>query len=311
MRDLIKAEIYKETRKKSFKVILFILPIICLLSLLVLKNNDFISSYEEEMSKEEYNILYKHGSYEKYDELYEKYIKEVNNENEINSLEEDNLTRNLTINSTFIYFIISFFVIYIVFSSFSYDINYGTNKYVFMSSEGRSRIFFSKVVGLIIISLFIMIYMSLFSIVVSSIIGKSSFICLSKYVYFNSKFIKLPLVIYHLIKCLIYMIPIIFLIVMTSLICLLFNGNIFGCILLIMLNLMSTTILEFLLSKGLTFSSYTFLPYMDFSYFSSSNYLLVNAIYNINLSIGIGTLILIIYLVIFYIVSLILYKRDI
>ncbi len=311
MKKLIQAEIYKETRKKSFKVILFVLPIICLISLLVLKNNNFENTLEEKLSREEYKIIYKHGRYEKYDKLYDKYIKEVNKEAEINSLERDNLTRNLSVNSTFIYFIISFFIIYIVFSSFSYDVNYGTNKYVFMSSQGRSKIFLSKIIALIIIALFIMVYMSLFSLVVSSLIGKSSFIYLSKYVYFNNKFIKMPLVIYHLLKCFIYMIPLVFLIVLTSFVSILFNGNIFGCILLIMLNLMSTTILDFLLGKGIIFVSYSFLPYLDFSYFSNSNYLLVNALFNVNLELYIGVIILFIYLIVFYFVSLMLYKRDI
>lgn len=311
MKKLIQAEIYKETRKRSFKVILFVLPIICLISLLVLKNNNFENTLEEKLSREKYKIIYKHGRYEKYDKLYDKYIKEVNKEAEINSLERDNLTRNLSVNSTFIYFVISFFIIYIVFSSFSYDVNYGTNKYVFMSSQGRSKIFLSKIIALIIIALFIMVYMSLFSLVVSSLIGKSSFIYLSKYVYFNNKFIKMPLVIYHLLKCFIYMIPLVFLIVLTSFVSILFNGNIFGCILLIMLNLMSTTILDFLLGKGITFVSYSFLPYLDFSYFSNSNYLLVNALFNVNLELYIGVIILFVYLIVFYFVSLMLYKRDI
>lgn len=311
MKKLIQAEIYKETRKRSFKVILFVLPIICLISLLVLKNNNFENTLEEKLSREKYKIIYKHGRYEKYDKLYDKYIKEVNKEAEINSLERDNLTRNLSVNSTFIYFVISFFVIYIVFSSFSYDVNYGTNRYVFMSNQGRSKIFLSKIIALVIISLFIMIYMSLFSLVVSSLIGKSSFIYLSKYVYFNNKFIKMPLVIYHLLKCFIYMIPLVFLIVLTSFVSILFNGNIFGCILLIMLNLMSTTILDFLLGKGITFVSYSFLPYLDFSYFSNSNYLLVNALFNVNLELYIGVIILFVYLIVFYFVSLMLYKRDI
>lgn len=311
MKKLIQAEIYKETRKRSFKVILFVLPIICLISLLVLKNNNFENTLEEKLSREKYKIIYKHGRYEKYDKLYDKYIKEVNKEAEINSLERDNLTRNLSVNSTFIYFVISFFIIYIVFSSFSYDVNYGTNKYVFMSSQGRSKIILSKIIALIIIALFIMVYMSLFSLVVSSLIGKSSFIYLSKYVYFNNKFIKMPLVIYHLLKCFIYMIPLVFLIVLTSFVSILFNGNIFGCILLIMLNLMSTTILDFLLGKGITFVSYSFLPYLDFSYFSNSNYLLVNALFNVNLELYIGVIILFVYLIVFYFVSLMLYKRDI
>lgn len=311
MKKLIQAEIYKETRKRSFKVVLFVLPIICLISLLVLKNNNFENTLEEKLSRQEYKIIYKHGRYEKYDKLYDKYIKEVNKEAEINSLERDNLTRNLNVNSTFIYFIISFFIIYIVFSSFSYDVNYGTNKYVFMSSQGRCKIFLSKIIALIIIALFIMVYMSLFSLVVSSLIGKSSFIYLSKYVYFNNKFIKMPLVIYHLLKCFIYMIPLVFLIVLTSFVSILFNGNIFGCILLIMLNLMSTTILDFLLGKGIIFVSYSFLPYLDFSYFSNSNYLLVNALFNVNLELYIGVIILFIYLIVFYFVSLMLYKRDI
>lgn len=311
MRNLIKAEIYKETRKRSFKIILFLLPIICLITLLVLRNNAFENTLEVKLSEDEYNSLYKHGDYEKYDKLYDKYLEGINKEAEIKSLEEINMTRNLSVNSTFIYFVISFFVIYIVFSSFSYDVNYGTNRYVFMSNQGRSKIFLSKIIALVIISLFIMIYMSLFSLVVSSLIGKSSFVYLSKYVYFNSKFIKLPLVIYHLLKCFVFTVPLVFFIVLTSFVSILFNGNIFGCILLIMLNLMSTTILDFLLGKGITIASYSFLPYLDFSYFSNSDYLLVNALFNVNLELYIGVIILFVYLIVFYFVSLMLYKRDI
>ena len=73
----------------------------------------------------------------------------------------------------------------------------------------------------------------------------------------------------------------------------------------------SMTISELLFTIKWTFIEYTFLPYMDLSIFSDlDNIKMINDIYNINLNIKTGNIILIIYSIIFLILTLVIFKNK-
>lgn len=310
MKELIKADIYKETKKKSFKLIIFLIPIVVLFSLIIIKNNLQKETYENKLDEISYYEINKKGNYNKYSNSYEKYKEKENLINEINSTEKESKVRDLIVNSTPIYYIIGFFIIYIVFNNFSYDLNYKTLKYVFLSGNSKAKIYLSKIIGITIISISLLLYSSTLVLILSHLLTKSSPLLITKMIYINHSFIKVPLVIYSLLLSLKFLIPITFITFLTSLLSLLFKGNTFGLIISILIYIFSSSVLNICLIHNLSFIKYTFIPYMDYTYFSGISYLYVNAIYNTNITEKLGCIVLAIYSLIFARLSINLYKKD-
>ena len=65
MKELIKADIYKETKKKSFKLIIFLIPIVVLFSLIIIKNSLQKETYENKLDEISYYEINKKGNYNK------------------------------------------------------------------------------------------------------------------------------------------------------------------------------------------------------------------------------------------------------
>lgn len=310
MKELIKADIYKETKKKSFKLIIFLIPMVVLFSLIIIKNNLQKETYENKLDEISYYEINKKGNYNKYSDLYEKYKEKENLINEINSTEKESKVRDLIVNSTPIYYIIGFFIIYIVFNNFSYDLNHKTLKYVFLSGNSKAKIYLSKIIGITIISISLLLYSSTLVLILSHLLTKSSPLLIAKMIYINHSFIKVPLVIYSLLLSLKFLIPITFISILTSLLSLLFKGNTFGLIISILIYIFSSSVLNICLIHNLSFIKYTFIPYIDYTYFSGISYLYVNAIYNTNITEKLGFIVLAIYSLIFARLSISLYKKD-
>lgn len=310
MKELIKADIYKETKKKSFKLIIFLIPMVVLFSLIIIKNNLQKETYENKLDEISYYEINKKGNYNKYSNSYEKYKEKENLINEINSTEKESKARDLIVNATPIYYIIGFFIIYIVFNNFSYDLNYKTLKYVFLSGNSKAKIYLSKIIGITIISILLLLYSSTLVLILSHLLTKLSPLLITKMIYINNSFIKVPLVIYSLLLSLKFLIPIIFIMILTSLLSLLFKGNTFGLIISILIYIFSSSVLNICLIHNLSFIKYTFIPYIDYTYFSGISYLYVNAIYNTNITEKLGFIVLAIYSLIFARLSINLYKKD-
>ena len=70
------------------------------------------------------------------------------------------------------------------------------------------------------------------------------------------------------------------------------------------------TITELLLSKDINIVKYTFLPYIDLSYYKNNLIDTINQLYDINLSLKLGIPILLFYSTLFTIIGIRIFKKK-
>ena len=116
----------------------------------------------------------------------------------------------------------------------------------------------------------------------------------------------------YVFKYYIFYLPILFIISFTMLITTIFKGNSISLIISNVIYLFSLTIFNILLTHNIKIVSYTFLPYLDMSYYiDPNNYSLNNIIYGINTNISYSFLILAVYSIVFILISLLFYYKDV
>lgn len=312
MINLIKADLYKETRKKSLIYLILVVSIFTVVYLYISsKNLSSSDSFSPKLGEKEYFSINSKGDYQEYLEKYNDYEKSSLASSEINSETVYSKTREIIINSMPLYYLVGIVLVFMSFQSLSYDYQHGTLKYVFLAKEGRVKVFISKFVSLLTILVFFISLVNVLNIVCSSIFGDKSVIYLTKTIYYNKKFIDLSLVHYVIIKSFIYMVPIIFMILLTFFMTILFNGNTISLVINMTVYLLSTTLMGNLLKFGITFVYKLPICYIDFTYFEGNIHLLNNAIYNSNVTLNNGFIILSLYSVIFFVLSIKLFKRDV
>lgn len=159
------------------------------------------------------------------------------------------------------------------------EIESGTFRFYLTKSVCRNKIFISKLLTIIIYTISMLIY------------------CLLIYIFIN-KNIK------NVNNFLISSISLLFistLIIMLSTI--IKNKSITSSISILILTF-SITITELLLSKNIDIVKYTFLPYIDLSYYYNDMIDIINIQYNINLSIKYGIIILLFYSILFILIGI-------
>lgn len=313
MINLIKANLYKETRKKSFKIIIILTILVSIISVLILgnnykNNNDEVIKYNL-YTKEEYKKINKHGNYQKYKESYKEYENIVNNKDKINV--NNSKVINILKNKNSFLFFIGIIVIFFSFNSLAYDYNKGTLKYIVLNKHGRVKLLLSKIlsqiiIGFILINIFTLTYL-LFTLI------KYNFNIFDyyKYIYLFENFIKLPYLLYYYISSLVFIIPYIFIIIFTYMLTIIFKGSTISLVISNLIYLFSLVITQFLLISGINIVKYTFMPYLDFTYFSDLiNVSINNMIFNVNINIENSIIVLIIYSMILLLVSIRLFKTK-
>ena len=175
MKNLIKADLFKEFHKRSFKYVICFLIFFMFIFYLLVSNNlkgKQVNVYPQLMSENEYYSVNKYGSYKQYKEKYYNYQESMNIKNEINSSSSYNKSVEIINNSVVLFYLVGVIVIFISYHSLSYDYNKGLIRYVFMCNKERWKIFFSKVISLFIISLLLVSIIIVGSSFFSSIFGK-------------------------------------------------------------------------------------------------------------------------------------------
>lgn len=105
--------------------------------------------------------------------------------------------------------------------------------------------------------------------------------------------------------------PIYFIICFSTYLSTLFRSSKISLLLSTILLILSGTISELLFSINWTFIEYTFLPYMDLSIFLEPiNIISINELFNINLSLSTGNIILLIYSLVFIISTLLIFEKQ-
>ena len=312
MINLIKADLYKETRKKSLIYLILVVSIFTVVYLYICsKSLGSSDNFSPMLSEKEYSSINGKGDYQEYLGKFKDYEKSSLVNSEIDSETVYSKTRQIVINSMPLYYLIVIVIVFMSYQSLSYDYQHGTLKYVFLAKEGRMKVFISKFVSLLIILIAFVSLVNVLNIVCSSIFGDKSVLYLTKTIYYNKKFIDMSLVYYIFIKSVIYMLPIVFMILLTLLLTILFKGNTISLVINMIVYLLSTTLMGNLLKFGITFVYKLPICYIDLTYFENNVYLLNNAIYNSDIPLNNGFIILSFYSIIFFVLSVRLFKKDV
>lgn len=312
MINLIKADLYKESRKKSLIYLIIVVSIFTVVYLYICsKNLSYNDSFSPVLSEEEYLSVNDKGDYEEYLSRFKEYEKSGLVNSEIDSETVYSKTRDIINNSMPLYYLIGIVLVFMAYQSLSYDYQHGTLKYVLLAKEGRRKVFISKFVSLLIILVMFISLVNVLNLVCSSIFGDKSVLYLTKTIYYNKKFIDISIIYYVLLKSILYMLPIVFMILLTLLLTILFKGNTISLVINMIVYLLSTTLMGNLLKFGITFVYKLPICYIDLTYFENNVYLLNNAIYNSDITLNNGVIILCLYSVIFFIMSIRLFKRDV
>lgn len=312
MINLIKADLYKETRKNSFKIILLMLLLVSFVSIFVLsktykEKNDIIIKYDL-YNKEEYKVVNKHGDYDKYKNDYKKYEYVVNNKDKLN-VNNCKVINILEYKNSFLYFI-GVIIIFLSFNSLSYDYNKGTLKYIALSKQGRIKLLLSKILSQIIVGFILISLFSFFYLIFGIIRFSVNLLDYYKYIYIFNSFIKLPYLLYYFISSIIFIVPYSFIIVFVYMLVIIFKGNTISLVVSNLMYLFSLVISQFLLIAGIDIVKYTFMPYLDFTYFNDLINLSVNnMIFNTNINLESSLIYLTIYSILFLLISLNIFNR--
>lgn len=316
MIDLIKADLYKEFKKKSFKVLVLLIIFVSVFSLVVINKNIDVNRKDVEVyplfSEIEYTKVNKYGSYKQYLNDYTDYVKDINIINELNSRNNvSNIEFLLNYSHNFL-FILGVLIIIIAFHSFSYDLQNNTINYVFMSRLGRKKIFFSKLMSVLLISFLFFIILIVTMLITSTILTGENIFTINIWVNNNGYFKKIMYVIEFLKNSLVYIVPYFFMIVFSMFLSIIFKGSNLGLVISLFIYFMSLMFSQILFNFGFTFIEYTFLPYVDFTYLVDSEIVSFNnLIYNLDFSYNNSIFILIIYSIFFMDLSLWFLKRDV
>lgn len=316
MINLIKADLYKEFKKRSFKYFVLLIIFVSILSLVIINSNDDFSKkvLEEYLlfSEEEYYNVNKYGSYKQYVLDFNKYKELSTAENEV--ILKDNFTKAkylLSYSHNFV-FLVGILVVFISYHSLSYDFQNSTLRYLFMSKYDRKKILFSKIISFIILSFILLLILVVTMFLTTTLLTHENVFTLKTIIFEGGSF-RSVLYIYEFFKsCLMFLVPFVFVIFLSMFLCVLFKGNSFGLILGIVLYLSSLLFTQILLNYGYNFVQYTFLPYIDFTYYVDKvNASFNNIIYNINLCYKNAFLVLGFYSTCFLYLIFKLMKRDI
>jgi len=314
--NLVRADLYKEVKKKSFLFSIMLIVFVSIFSLIIIaKNIDLkseLNSVYPLFSEEEYKDVNKYGSYLQYKNDYDKYLKVVNIENEViqkNKLSNSHYLLSYTHNFVFM---LGVLIIFISFHSFSYDFQKDSLRYVFMSRHSRRKILFSKVFSNFIISLLFLLILLVTIFITTSFITSENVFFKKVFVNINEN-IKEVYVVYNYFRIsILYLIPFLFISIFSMFLSILFRGNSIGLVISGILYFISLVVSQICFKYGLDFVKYTFLPYIDFTFLSDKvNVSFNNLIYNMNFSYKVSIMFLLLYVFLFLILSSKLLKRDV
>lgn len=297
MINLIKADLYKETKKKSFIVTILLIIFVSVFYIYanrnIVKENALIEVLPI-LTESEYKEINKHGNYEKYKKDYQGYFNEMSKINKVNTHKINSKSESILEKSKALFYLLGIIVIFNSFHSLSYDLNSKTIRYMFQSSFKRETILLAKILTQILLTTFYMLII-LITVLTTTYLLTHKPLPLFNYIEVVSR----------------YFIPLLFMNIFTFTLCLITNASNLTAFISIIVYFFSLTFTNMLLSRGYTFVEYTFLPYLDYTFFeNASDALETNLIYNTSITSHAGAIISLIYITLFIILNIKLIKRD-
>lgn len=300
MKDLIKFELYKLFKSKMFYIILIILITISFLITLI--------NYKSKNYNNEYNYINEVGKGKNI-------LNEIKNNNKIvKYIEINNINNNDKIKNTF-----DSFVTFLMFSNFliSYyaskillqEFENGTIKNLLIKPYNRNKIFLSKLLIVIFISVLSSLVIYFSSLIFTFIIYKVNIFKLTCFIYKN-KISEILFIFKYTKHFYITFIQVLFLSILSYNLSLIFMNSFFSYLFSICLSVFGPVISTILFNINFKIIKYTFLPYLDFKFLLSKlDLMYFNEINKINLSIQNGIIILTIYLIIFTLIAIKIFKN--
>lgn len=284
--NTLKFELFKELKKKSFIILIFLILITCFFTVFVNKknNNKIYESYEINNYQDNYDK-----------KLYENYVNKTNEINIVNEYKNQN-------NSS-VYNVFDNTFVLILFLSFACAISSGTlisGEYesgVIKNLKGKygskNKLLTNKIIISFVLTTIYLLTLLIGIILFTSIIFKVNIFSL-KYPVLNGSSIKL--INYFkvfLFKYFINSIPIYFISLLSIFISLITKKSFVTVMIISLLSVIGPGISNIFISISFKLITYTFISYLDFSIFNNqSNILLNNMYYGINLSVINGIIIL-------------------
>ncbi len=314
MISLIRVELIKQFKKRSIKFLFVFILVVCFLNIYIGNKKYEYTSYEkfnyiDLLSQKEYT-----GNYKKYKILTDNYNETVSiNIDKYNYYKENKIdmySKEKYILESSITVLIFMSIIVSLLSSgiLSDELNRKSIKELLTKPYKRWKILSSKYLCLFIMILSITLTIILSSFFISSIILKINWI---KVIELNNKFVEY-LYIFNYIK-LIFLnsIPLYFISILCVFLSTILNNSKIISATIMFLSLMSTLIFQLLLKININFVEYTFLPYLDLSIYKNIfDIYQINLIYNVNLGIYKGIIVLSAHSLLFYLMSILVFNRK-
>lgn len=300
MINLIKFEIYKILKSKIFYINLIILITLSFLIVLInYKSNNYNNEYNY-VSKEERNG---------------KFLNEIKNNNKIvEYIEINNITNNDKIKNTF-----DAFITFLMFSNFlisyysskilSQEFENGTIKNLLVKPYSRSKIFLSKLLIVIFISILYSLVIYFSSLLFTTFMYEINIFKLTSFTYTN-EIKEISFILKYTKYFYITFIQVLFLSVLSYNLSLIFMNSFFSYLLSICLSIFGPVISIILFNINFKLVKYTFLPYLDFKFLLSKlDLMYFNEIHKVNLNILNGIIIFIIYSTLLTYLAITIFKK--
>ena len=302
MSNLIKIEIYKLLKTKMIYVVIILSLLFSFLVLVTVnKKTDSIIMLNN-------NYIYN----EKYSEKYNNIIDENIMKNDYyENNNENNKLINLMNNSYTIIMFVSMLIFYVASSIYSDEVKNGTISNYISKPYSRYKIYLSKLIVLILLSLFVSVLILVENSVLCSIFTKTNILKVNDVFYKNNELHITNYYILFTIKYLTICIPIIFNVILTYTISHITKSKSLSLILSILIFIFSPVLSTFLFTSNLKIIQYTFIPYLDFnSFLDKASIVYSNGVYGISLNILNGIIILLVYSILFILFGLFKFKKE-
>lgn len=295
-------------------IILFVSLIVCYFSYKDYSfNNHQNIVVQNKLTEDEYYEIYSNGSYNNYLLYYESYVKESMNKVKLSNLFSDN---NLFCfeNIYKVQVFLSVFSIVIGSSILLSEYKNGTIKLFLNVGASRFKVFLSFLISciflIIILNLILFLAFTLFLIIFNN---SFELFKLKVPIIFNDDVIYVNYYLKSFLKFILNMLPVIFIGSFSFFISIIFLSQLFSLCLSFFLNVFGLVVFQWLLEYKIRFLMYSFIPYLDYTIFDDKlNIVLFNIEHGTNLSIFNGNVMLMLYFVIAFFVSLWFFlKRDV
>ncbi len=288
---LIISELKRQFKKTSFKLLILIILISSFLTC-------YISYKKVDNEYIKYSLIDTNGLNKRELKLTNKYNEYVSNQNMVNNI--SNIKLNKIMNNGVTLLIFSSIIMIIISSSMlGNEINKKSIKELLTKPYRRSKILISKYLATYIITFLLTIFI---------------FITYILFVYFltkNNYIVRIQTIFKYLSIFIVNSIPIYFLSTLTIFLTTFIKNQKIIIPMNTILFIMSPAIFNFFLNIKFKYIIYTFIPYLDFSIFKDfySIYLL-NIEYNMNFSRILGIIVLLLYSLVFIIISIKIFNRK-